>query len=104
MFQGEKVDIHWHCRVDNRESDSLRPAGENSQQWKYKIIRDDATKKWLQKFIEDLAARDEIMWYGSSNINESINNAYARKANKCCDFRFVAPIFFNERLLIIMLC
>ena len=91
MFQGEKIDLHWHCHVD-KETEKLRQPGKHSQQRKYKIVCDNSTKEWLQKFINDLAKRDEIMWYGSSNINESINNVYARYADKRYDFRFVEYI------------
>lgn len=37
------------------------------------------------------ADRDEIMWYGTSNRNESINNVYAVKASKAVDFRYYRP-------------
>lgn len=91
-FRGEKIDLFWHCHCAQAEADTLLPPGEDSKKWKYKVIRGEGTKKWLSDFIKTQASRDEIMFPGSSNINESIHNAYTVKANKRYDFRF-AKVF-----------
>ena len=91
MFNGEQINLSWYChmRTDgSQNSENLILCGEpKSQKWKYKVIRDEPTKRWLRSYIMDQSDRDEIMYYGSSNVNESIHNLYAVKANKRHDFR-----------------
>lgn len=90
-YQQACIILNWHCHVevdDHGQSNNLVPAGEKKQRgWKYRMIRCNKTRDWLMSFIYDQAARDEIMWYGSSNMNESFHNAITVKASKRVDFR-----------------
>ena len=104
MFDGELIDLHWRCHADPGQSSTLLPEGEESQKWKFKVIQGLETKQWLHKFIQEQADRDEIMWPGSSNINESIHNVYARKADKRYDFRFVKLRIFSQFFFIFSNC
>lgn len=73
---------------ETNQSTTLLPNNEpTSLKFKFKIITCEKTKKWLESYIVQQAARDEIMFYGSSNINESVNNMYTVKADKRHDFR-----------------
>ena len=89
-FEDESIGLNWQCQVDVGESgvsQNLLPAGQKSQQWKFKVIRCEKTIRWLQSYVQEQSDRDEIMLYGSSNRNESINSKYAVKASKMNDFR-----------------
>jgi hypothetical protein len=93
-FRGEKIELFWHCHCEQAEGDTLLPRDVDSKKWRYKVIQGKETKEWLSDFIKRQALRDEIMFPGSSNINESINNAYTVKANKRFDFRFANHLLF----------
>lgn len=92
MFKTEMIGLSWYCHVDADQtgiSRSLLPAGQpKSQKWKYKVVNCQATKHWLTSYVNQQAERDEIMCYGSSNRNESINSKFAVKASKMNDFRY----------------
>ena len=91
IFRGEKITLGWCCKVDAGDSSSsltLHERGQpRSQKNKHKIITGQKSRAWLEEYITNQAERDEIMVYGSSNMNESIHNVYTVKADKRHDFR-----------------
>ena len=100
IYQDACIVLNWHCRVEVdalAQSKDLAPAGEKkSRGWKYRVIRCEKTKDWLKSFVHNQASRDEIMWYGSSNINESFHNAITVKASKQLDFRCVRKFISRD--------
>lgn len=88
-FRDEWIGLNWRCHIETDEfSQNLVPSGQpKSQKAKHKIIQCGLTRNWLHSYIAEQADREEIMWHGSSNKNESINSKYAVKASKRVDFR-----------------